>query len=455
MSLNPLSPRAFIALAGAAAGSATLAGPSAFASPFSDSSQGAKSAGNKPGTVPVGIELYTVRDALKADLMGTVRGVAKMGYQVVEFYSPYYDWTPQQAGEVKKLLDDLGVKALSTHNSATVFTPEGIQKAIDLNQAIGSKCIVMASAGGRWRMPRLEGCRGQAEFRRRKARAARHDRRLPQSRRRMAAVEGQRPMDILAKNTKKEVALQLDLGTCVEAGSDPVAWINANPGRIKSLHCKEWSKEKGYEVLFGEGQVPWAGVFKAAESTGGVEFYLIEQEAGPSDEQMARAEKCLANWKKMRPAAARRAVGYAIRCCGRTPAPETSGVRSALVAPITLSSANAPGPVRISATFSVSSVSAYSNPVGRKNPPAPCATVTAISIANAIGAAASLVPSPRINASPPRSSVNVRSVADTSGSGSPSCPMLAARPPIPKLNSFCEPCARKTMPTMTRISVRP
>ena len=146
MSLNPLSRRAFLALAGAAAGSATLAGRSAFASPLSPWSQGAKSAGKKPGTVPVGIELYTVRDALKADLMGTVRGVAKMGYEVVEFYSPYYDWTPQQASDVKKLLDDLGVKALSTHNSATVFTPEGIQKAIDLNQAIGSKCIVMASA---------------------------------------------------------------------------------------------------------------------------------------------------------------------------------------------------------------------------------------------------------------------------------------------------------------------
>ncbi len=293
---NTLSRRAFLALAGAAAGSATLAGGSALASPFSPLSQG--SAG---GTVPVGIELYTVRDALKADLMGTVRGVAKMGYEVVEFYSPYYDWTPQQAKDVKKLLDDLGVKALSTHNSATVFTPEGIQKAIDLNQAIGSKCIVMASAGGK--IADAAGWKAVAD----KLNFA-ADKLAPLG---MTAgfhnhaaewhpVEGQRPMDILAKNTKKEVALQLDLGTCVEAGADPVAWINANPGRIKSLHCKEWSKEKGYEVLVGEGQVPWAAVTKAAESVGGVEFYLIEQEAGPSDQQMARAEKCLANWKKLR-----------------------------------------------------------------------------------------------------------------------------------------------------------
>jgi sugar phosphate isomerase/epimerase len=301
MSLKPFSRRAFLALAGAAAGSATLAGRSAFASSLSPWSQGAKSVGAKPGTVPVGIELYTVRDALKADLMGTVRGVAKMGYQVVEFYSPYYDWTPQQASDVKKLMDDLGIKCLSTHNSHTVFTPEAIQKAIDLNQAIGSKCIVMASAGGK--VADAAGWKGVAD----KLNFA-ADKLAPLG---MTAgfhnhaiewqpVEGQRPMDILAKNTKKEVALQLDLGTCVEAGADPVAWINANPGRIKSLHCKEWSKEKGYEVLFGEGVVPWAGVFKAAESTGGVEFYLIEQEAGPADQQMQRAQQCLANWKKMR-----------------------------------------------------------------------------------------------------------------------------------------------------------
>jgi sugar phosphate isomerase/epimerase len=297
MSLNPLSRRAFLALAGAAAGTATLAGRSAFASPFSQGS----TSGAKAGSVPVGIELYTVRDALKADLMGTVRQVAKLGYQVVEFYSPYYDWTPQQASDVKKLMDDLGIKCLSTHNSGTVFTADAIQKAIDLNQAIGSKCIVMASAGAKitdaagWKAVADKLNFGAEKLAAHGMTAGFHNHAVE-----WQPVDGQRPMDILAKNTKKEVVLQLDLGTCVEAGADPVAWINANPGRIKSLHCKEWSKSKGYEALFGEGEVPWAGVFKAAEAVGGVEFYLIEQEAGPADMQMARAQQCLANYKKFR-----------------------------------------------------------------------------------------------------------------------------------------------------------
>jgi sugar phosphate isomerase/epimerase len=110
-------------------------------------------------------------------------------------------------------------------------------------------------------------------------------------------------MDILAAATPKDFVLQFDVGTAVEVGVDPVAWIKANPGRIKSMHCKDWAPApRGYAVLFGEGVTPWREIFQAAESVGGIEHYIIEQEAGPENEQLLRAEKCLANWRKMRAA---------------------------------------------------------------------------------------------------------------------------------------------------------
>ncbi|HNY42833.1 MAG TPA: sugar phosphate isomerase/epimerase, partial [Bryobacteraceae bacterium] len=89
-----------------------------------------------------------------------------------------------------------------------------------------------------------------------------------------------------------------DVGTCVETGNDPVAWIKANPGRIRSIHLKEWSPEKGYKVLFGDGKAPWKAIFAAAEKVGGVEFYLIEQE-GYDLPPFETAEKCLANIRKI------------------------------------------------------------------------------------------------------------------------------------------------------------
>ena len=98
--------------------------------------------------------------------------------------------------------------------------------------------------------------------------------------------------------------LQFDVGTCLEAGADPIAWINANPGRIRSVHLKDWApgsdaQEKGFRVLFGEGVAPWKQILDAVESVGGVEFYLMEQE-GSRFSELETAQRCLATWRKMR-----------------------------------------------------------------------------------------------------------------------------------------------------------
>src|SRR6267142_2503820 len=84
-------------------------------------------------SIPVGLELYSVRNALKQDLEGTVRAVAKIGYQCMEFYSPYFDWTEAQTKDMRKLLDDLGVRCFSTHNGEQHFSEENINHARDLN----------------------------------------------------------------------------------------------------------------------------------------------------------------------------------------------------------------------------------------------------------------------------------------------------------------------------------
>ena len=250
--------------------------------------------------VPVGLELFSVRDQLAKDLNGTVTAVAKMGYQVVEFFSPYFSWTPDQAKDVRKLMDGLGIRCNSTHNGMNAFTGDGIAKAIELNKILGAKYIVLASAGrvngnDGWKAMSETVTKAAEQFRGAGLRAGYHNHK-PE----FVPADGKRPMDIIAANTPKDFMLQLDVGTCVEAGQDPVAWINSNPGRINSLHLKDWGAGagKGYEVLFGEGDVPWKKVFDAAESKGGVEYYLIEQE-GSRFPPIDTAEKCLQNYKKI------------------------------------------------------------------------------------------------------------------------------------------------------------
>ncbi len=255
-------------------------------------------AARKSKRVPIGLELFSVREDLAKDLNGTVTAVAKMGYQVVEFFAPYFTWTPEYAKEVRGLMDGLGIRCNSTHNGPASFKGDGIAKAIELNEALGTKFIVMASAG---RVQGLDGWRKVADtltaasekFRAAGLRGGYHNHQTE-----FTPVDGKRPIEILAANTPKDFMLQLDVGTCVEAGSDPVAWINANPGRINCLHLKDWAPgaDKGYKVLFGEGVVPWKKVFAAAESKGGVEYYLIEQE-GSRYAPMETVEKCLAAYR--------------------------------------------------------------------------------------------------------------------------------------------------------------
>ena len=277
---SSLSRRTFLALAGAV--------------PFALRGSGAST------TPPVGLELYTVRDALEKDLMGTIRAVAKMGYTLVEFYSPYYKWTPQQAADVRKLLDDLGMHCLSTHNSSDALAASGIQKAIDLNQAIGSKYIVMASPGD------LAGADGW------KAVADRLN----------AAAERLKPLGMVAGTTTTVRSGRRSAAsarwtslprprrrtwrcssTLARASRPALTRLRGSPrtrGGSRACTARTGRPGRSTRVLFGEGVSPWAKIFAAAESTGGIEYYLIEQEQGPAGEQLQRAEACLANWKKMR-----------------------------------------------------------------------------------------------------------------------------------------------------------
>jgi sugar phosphate isomerase/epimerase len=281
MNNHSLSRRSFLAL------SAML--------PWAVSARGSSS-------IPVGLELYSVRNELKKDPDATVRAVALMGYQGVEFYAPYFEWTESQTKQMRKLLDELGIRCFSTHNDSSYLSKEKISRALDMNLILGSKYVVMASAnpgagldGWKRIAESLNFATDQLETSGLKAGYHNHQREF-------IPVENERPIEILARNTKPSIMLQLDVGTCVEAGSDPVAWIRANPGRIRSLHLKDWSPEpaKGYTVLFGEGAADWKTIFAAAESVGGVEYYLIEQE-GSRFSELDTVRRCLLSYHLIHP----------------------------------------------------------------------------------------------------------------------------------------------------------
>jgi sugar phosphate isomerase/epimerase len=256
---------------------------------------------------PIGIELYAVRNELAKDLPGTLKRVAEMGYQVVEFYSPYQAWTFPYAKTVRTQLDDLGLRCYSTHNTFAALVPgDAMTKAIELNQIIGARHIVVASPPSGtstledWKRVSAQFAAASSLLAPHGLLAGFHNHRVEWN----TVSNGQRVMDVIAANTPQEFVLQFDVGTCLEAGADPIAWIKANPGRIRSVHLKDWApgtaaQEKGFRVLFGEGIGRWKEITAALESVGGVEFYLMEQE-GSRYSELETAKKCLENWRTLR-----------------------------------------------------------------------------------------------------------------------------------------------------------
>jgi sugar phosphate isomerase/epimerase len=250
----------------------------------------------------VGLELYTLREDFAKDMDGVLKAVAKMGYKGVEFYGPYAEWKPEKAKETRKLIDDLGLVCCSAHTGAKYFTPDQMDRVIELNVILGSKYMIMSSAGKLDKLDAWKGVAAKLNMAAEKLRPLKKGTGFHNHALEFRPIEGMRPIELLAKETPKDVVLQLDVGTCVEAESDPVAWIHQNAGRIRSIHLKDWKRglpnpHDGYRVVLGDGSVDWKAVLTAAKKKGGTEHYLIEQEGGDFTPMFA-AEQSLKSFLK-------------------------------------------------------------------------------------------------------------------------------------------------------------
>ena len=251
-------------------------------------------------SVPIGLELWTVRTDVNKDLLSTLSAVARLGYESVEFYSTYLDWTLAYAQEVRATLDTLRLACSSTHNGMRAFTPEALPKTVELNHILGSRIAVVAS------VPAIADLAGWhkasdafsdvAERLRPHGFAAGYH----NNQREWTELDGELPIEIVASRTPEDFVLQFDVGPAVQHGIDAPGWIRGHAGRIRSVHLRDWSATKGYNIAFGEGDCPWPAIFEAAEDAGIVETYLVENGHSTPDEEFPIAARSIANWRRLR-----------------------------------------------------------------------------------------------------------------------------------------------------------
>lgn len=280
-------------LKGAALGAAALAG------------KGALRLDANPLGLPVGLQLYTVRQDLAKDFDGTLRQVAAIGYREVEA-AGYYNKT---APEILKSLRAAGLRMPSAHYPMPELQ-SGLSGKIDFAKQLGLEYMICSVPG---RPPHLKEA---APARRRfamtlddwKWNADQFNKIGAETKKagiqfgyhnhpfEFQRIDGKVVYDQLLKWCDPNlVKFEIDIGWMIYAGSDPVEYMTRYPGRFPELHVK--GVKKGYTAAtrtgrefptaeLGRGEIDWKNIFAVAPKAG-VKHYYVEQESFPDMPVMA------------------------------------------------------------------------------------------------------------------------------------------------------------------------
>ncbi|MHC4752162.1 MAG: sugar phosphate isomerase/epimerase family protein [Planctomycetota bacterium] len=246
--------------------------------------------------VPIGLQLYSVREDCKRDLPGTVAAVAKMGYNGVEF-AGYYD---RSAGQLRKMLDDNGLVCCGTHTGLDTLLGDNLARTIEFNQTLGNKYLVVPGLPEKYRNSHQAWLETAKLFNELAEKVKPHGMRVGYHNHSVefSAMNGELPWDTFYSNTRKDVIMQLDVGNAIHGGVDPLPYLYRYPERAITVHVKEFSKTND-KALIGEGDVNWKAFFALCKAVGETEWYIVEQEsyAYPPIECV---ERCLRNLRRMK-----------------------------------------------------------------------------------------------------------------------------------------------------------
>jgi sugar phosphate isomerase/epimerase len=266
-----------------------------------------------------GIQLYSVRDDMKKDPLGTLQALAEMGYQYVEHANyinrKFYGYV---ATEFKKVLDDHGLKMLSGHTvmgkehwdaSKNDFTPAW-KYTVEDAATVGQEIVISPWLDESLRK-NMDDMKRYMEVFNKSGRLCEksgmrfgyhnHNFEFSQS------LDGKKIYDIILENTDPAlVAQQLDMGNLYGTGADAYEIVKKNPGRFLSMHVKDEIKAAkgemgdGYEsTILGAGVANTKAITDLGKKSGGTLHFIIEQESyqGKTPLECARQDlKIMKKW---------------------------------------------------------------------------------------------------------------------------------------------------------------
>ncbi len=249
---------------------------------------------NQQKKIPIGLQVYSVRDAAAKNLARVLRAIGEMGYQGVEF-AGYYN---HKAEAIRKMLDDSGLRCCGTHIGLDTLLGDNFAKTVEFNKTLGNPYLIVS-----WmpesRLASLEVIKKTAAlYTELAAKAKAHAMKVGYHAHGgdFKKIGDETAWELFFAAAGRDVTMQMDIGNCIGGGGDPYAILRKFPGRSATIHLKEHGGKPGAPV--GEGEVRWKEVFEICETTGGTQWYIVEQESYAVP-PMESVKACLTNLRKM------------------------------------------------------------------------------------------------------------------------------------------------------------
>ena len=245
---------------------------------------GSRTAWGLPLGLPLGLQLYSVREMLPKDYEGTLKKVAEIGYREVEA-AGFYN---KPATEVKSAMKTAGLSCVSAHYPWTLLQPN-VEKIIAFHKELGTHNIICSSptrkdgARGEMAMDDWRWIAGQFNEVGKTIKAAGLQFGYHNHVAEFAKADGTVPYDELLRITDPSlVTFEMDCGWVVVGGGDPVAYLTEHAKRISMLHVKDFKAGSApghsHGVVLGTGTVDLRKVLVAAKKGGNIKHMFVEQE---------------------------------------------------------------------------------------------------------------------------------------------------------------------------------
>jgi sugar phosphate isomerase/epimerase len=234
--------------------------------------------------VKISVQLYSVRGDMKKDFEGTLKKIAAMGFDGVEF-AGYFDYA-DKPDKLKALLDELGLEAAATHLKAQSFEKDKLDDTIAFHKAIDCKLLIIPVD---WRFAKDVASNKQFSDFLNEVNTALTPHGLYTGYHNHAKEFSDTPdqstwWDVFANNTDQRIILQNDVGWTWKAGKDAAAYISKYPGRATTVHLKPKvydAEDTSLKPFIGENGKDWKAVIHACLNDGGTQWLSVEQEDYP------------------------------------------------------------------------------------------------------------------------------------------------------------------------------